>query len=101
MAGAADFFAVELDEPLLGEPVDPELPDPELPDPEVPDPEVPEVELPDPELPADEDEPESPDLADEVVDSLAGVLLESEEDEESDFSLLLTALTAPARESVR
>lgn len=98
MAGAADFAGFELDEPLLDEP----LPDELLPD-ELLEPEL--LELLDDELPAEEleelDDPES-DFAAEVLDSFAGVLPVSEDDEESDFSLLLlTALTAPARESVR
>ncbi len=90
---------VELDEPLVDEPLELELlelVEPELPDdglPELLEPEL--VELP------DEDDPESLELADVVLDSFAAALPESAEDEESDLSLLLTAVLAPARESVR
>ena len=88
MAGAEDLLGAEFEE--LDDPDDEPLEDP-----------LEEVDVPDEEL--DElDEPESPDLEVEVLVSLAAVLPASAvPDEDSDFSPLLTALTAPERESVR
>jgi hypothetical protein len=102
LAGAVDLAVLELDDPLPDEPLEPEPLELELLELELPEPE-PELELPEP-LEAEEeveDEPESPDFAVEPADSLAGVLPESVEAEDSDLSPPLTALTAPARESVR
>lgn len=113
LAGAPDLADVRLDALLLDDPPELLLPDPDPPEDDPPEDELLEDELPDPELPdgelpelpedvlPDEDDPESPDFAGEVADSFAAVLPESAEAAESDFSVLLTAPTAPARESVR
>jgi hypothetical protein len=93
LAGVPDLVAVELDDPLLDEPL-------ELLEPEVPDDGLPALLEPEPGEPPDEEEPES-DFVDGELGSLAAALPESAEEGESGLSLLFTALTAPARESVR